>query len=158
MIQIDWQPEGLVEKAGAALGFDDRQVKADAVKFKDFIESRGQTGSCAATSPGADRRRRRRRSPRGDGAVVRPGGGYSASRSCCTMPAICSSTVWSSLVTITSAPCLAPSVMIINGEPASTGLPPGVARVTGTPALPTASAMSAAGRACSPTRDPTVTV
>jgi uncharacterized membrane protein len=46
MIQIDWEPEGLIEKAGAALGFDDRQVKADAAKFKEFIESRGsQTGS-----------------------------------------------------------------------------------------------------------------
>jgi uncharacterized membrane protein len=33
MIQIDWDPEGLLEKAGAALGFDDRQVKADAKKF-----------------------------------------------------------------------------------------------------------------------------
>src|SRR3712207_9038011 len=38
MIQIDWEPEGLVEKAGAALGFDDRQVKADAKRLKEFIE------------------------------------------------------------------------------------------------------------------------
>jgi uncharacterized membrane protein len=46
MIQIDWEPEGLVEKAGAALGVDDRQVKADAQRFKEFIESRGaQTGA-----------------------------------------------------------------------------------------------------------------
>ena len=46
MIQIDWEPEGLVEKAGAALGFDDRQVKADAAKFKEFIEARGtETGA-----------------------------------------------------------------------------------------------------------------
>ena len=46
MIQIDWEPDGLVEKAGAALGFDDRQVKADAKKFKEFIESRGtETGA-----------------------------------------------------------------------------------------------------------------
>ena len=34
----------------------------------------------------------------------------------------------------------------------------GVLSVTATPAFPTASAMSAAGRACSPTRDPTMTV
>jgi uncharacterized membrane protein len=40
-IQIDWQPEGILEKAGAVLGFDDRQVKADAQRFKEFIESRG---------------------------------------------------------------------------------------------------------------------
>jgi uncharacterized membrane protein len=46
MIQIDWEPESIVEKAGAALGFDDRQVKADAQRFKEFIESRGtETGA-----------------------------------------------------------------------------------------------------------------
>ncbi len=46
MIQIDWEPEGVVEKAGAALGFDDRSVKADAQRFKEFIESRGaETGA-----------------------------------------------------------------------------------------------------------------
>jgi uncharacterized membrane protein len=46
MIQIDWEPQGIVEKAGAALGFDDRQVKADAKRFKEFIESRGtETGA-----------------------------------------------------------------------------------------------------------------
>ena len=46
MIQIDWEPHGIVEKAGAALGFDDRQVKADAKRFKEFIESRGtETGA-----------------------------------------------------------------------------------------------------------------
>jgi uncharacterized membrane protein len=39
--QIDWQPEGLVEKAGAVLGFDDRQVKSDMNRFKEFIEARG---------------------------------------------------------------------------------------------------------------------
>jgi uncharacterized membrane protein len=39
--QIDWEPEGLVEKAGAVAGFDDRQVKKDLARFKEFIESRG---------------------------------------------------------------------------------------------------------------------
>jgi uncharacterized membrane protein len=39
--QIDWQPEGMVEKAGSMLGFDDRQVKSDLERFKQFIESRG---------------------------------------------------------------------------------------------------------------------
>jgi hypothetical protein len=39
--QIDWQPDGVVEKAGAVLGFDDRQVQSDLDRFKDFIESRG---------------------------------------------------------------------------------------------------------------------
>ena len=39
--QIDWQPEGLVEKVGSALNFDDRQVNSDLDRFKEFIESRG---------------------------------------------------------------------------------------------------------------------
>ena len=55
MIQIDWEPQGLVEKAGAALGFDDRQVKADAKKFKEFIESRGaETGAWRGEVPRPD--------------------------------------------------------------------------------------------------------
>jgi uncharacterized membrane protein len=47
MIQIDWEPSDLVEKAGAALGVDDHRVKADARRFKEFIESRGggETGA-----------------------------------------------------------------------------------------------------------------
>ncbi|MDG4800087.1 SRPBCC family protein [Micromonospora sp. WMMD980] len=40
-IQLDWEPEGLVEKAGSAVGVDSHQVKADAKRFKEFIESRG---------------------------------------------------------------------------------------------------------------------
>lgn len=38
--QIDWQPDGAVEKVGAAIGLDDRQVKADLARFKNFIEQR----------------------------------------------------------------------------------------------------------------------
>ena len=41
MIQIDWEPANVVEKIGAAVGVDDYQVKADAKRFKTFIESRG---------------------------------------------------------------------------------------------------------------------
>ena len=40
-VQIDWEPEGFVEKAGAALGVDDKAVKAQLAEFKKFIESRG---------------------------------------------------------------------------------------------------------------------
>jgi uncharacterized membrane protein len=39
--QIDWQPEGFVEKAGAGLGVDDRQVRSDLKRFQEFIEQRG---------------------------------------------------------------------------------------------------------------------
>jgi uncharacterized membrane protein len=42
MVQMDWEPEGLVEKVGGALGFDDRRLKADLERFKEMIEGRGQ--------------------------------------------------------------------------------------------------------------------
>ncbi len=46
MIQIDWEPSDLVEKVGSAIGVDDRRVKADAKRFKEFIEQRGaETGA-----------------------------------------------------------------------------------------------------------------
>ncbi len=40
-VQLDWQPEGMVENVGTALGFDDRQVAKDLERFKEIIESRG---------------------------------------------------------------------------------------------------------------------
>ena len=44
--QIDWEPEGFVEKVGSAVGVDDRQVKGDLERFKEYIESRGtETGA-----------------------------------------------------------------------------------------------------------------
>ena len=44
--QIDWQPDSLVEKVGAAVGVDDRQIKSDLARFKEFIEKRGaETGA-----------------------------------------------------------------------------------------------------------------
>ena len=46
MVQIDWEPEGVLEKVGSAVGVDDRQVKADTKRFKEFIENRGtETGA-----------------------------------------------------------------------------------------------------------------
>jgi uncharacterized membrane protein len=51
-VQLDWQPEGLVEKAGAALGVDDRQIKTDTLRFKEFIEKRGaETGEWRGDVP-----------------------------------------------------------------------------------------------------------
>lgn len=45
MIQIDWEPSDLVEKVGSAVKVDEHQVKKDAERFKEFIESRGsETG------------------------------------------------------------------------------------------------------------------
>ncbi len=46
MIQMDWEPEGILEKVGGALNFDDRRVKGDLERFKEMIESRGtETGA-----------------------------------------------------------------------------------------------------------------
>jgi uncharacterized membrane protein len=51
-VQLDWEPEGVTEKAGAVLGFDDRQVKSDLNRFKEFIESRGaETGAWRGDIP-----------------------------------------------------------------------------------------------------------
>lgn len=45
-VQLDWQPEGIVEKVGSVAGVDDRRVKADLKRFKTFIEDRGgETGA-----------------------------------------------------------------------------------------------------------------
>ncbi len=41
MLQMDYEPEGVVEKAGDALGVAERRVKADLERFKEMIESRG---------------------------------------------------------------------------------------------------------------------
>jgi Predicted integral membrane protein len=40
-VQLDWEPESLREKIGAAVGIDDHAVRKDLGKFKEFIESRG---------------------------------------------------------------------------------------------------------------------
>lgn len=45
-VQLDWEPEGLREKLGAAFGVDDHAVRKDLRNFKEFIEARGgETGS-----------------------------------------------------------------------------------------------------------------
>jgi uncharacterized membrane protein len=45
-VQLDWSPEGVVEKAGDVLNLDERRVKGDLARFKEFIESRGvETGA-----------------------------------------------------------------------------------------------------------------
>ena len=40
-VQIDWKPEGFIEKAGAALDIPDRAVQAELANFKKFIEEQG---------------------------------------------------------------------------------------------------------------------
>lgn len=40
-LQMDWEPQGIVQQAGDKLGFDERRVKGDLERFKSFIEERG---------------------------------------------------------------------------------------------------------------------
>jgi uncharacterized membrane protein len=50
MVQLDFEPEGIMEKLGSAIGSDDRQVKGDLERFKEFIEARGtETGAFRGT-------------------------------------------------------------------------------------------------------------
>ena len=47
---VDVEPEGLVEKAGDALGIVERRVKGDLERFKEYVEARGQaTGAWRGT-------------------------------------------------------------------------------------------------------------
>ena len=41
-LQLDVEPEGIVEKAGDALGIVERRVRGDLGRFREFIEGRGQ--------------------------------------------------------------------------------------------------------------------
>jgi len=41
-LQLDLEPEGLVEKAGDALGVVERRVRVDLERFREFVEARGQ--------------------------------------------------------------------------------------------------------------------
>jgi uncharacterized membrane protein len=46
MLQLDVEPDGMVEKVGSALGFIGRQAAGDLERFKAFIEGRtAPTGS-----------------------------------------------------------------------------------------------------------------
>lgn len=40
-LQMDWEPEGVVQNVGDKLGLDERRVKGDLERFKTFIEERG---------------------------------------------------------------------------------------------------------------------
>ena len=48
MLQMDYEPEGVAEKVGDALGLVTRRVKGDLGRFKELIESRGPGGESGA--------------------------------------------------------------------------------------------------------------
>lgn len=49
-LQMDWEPEGVVQNVGDKLGLDERRVKGDLERFKSFIEERGAaTGAWRGT-------------------------------------------------------------------------------------------------------------
>ena len=46
MLQLDYDPEGVVENVGDAVGVVSARVRGDLTRFKDFIEQRGrETGA-----------------------------------------------------------------------------------------------------------------
>jgi carbon monoxide dehydrogenase subunit G len=61
-LELEYDPEGLVEKAGDALGLIERQAQSDLERFKKFIEARGaesgswrgEVGAPAVGTPGVD--------------------------------------------------------------------------------------------------------
>jgi uncharacterized membrane protein len=46
-VALEWEPEGLKEKVGSALGFDDRRVKQDLERLESLLDERGgrETGA-----------------------------------------------------------------------------------------------------------------
>ncbi len=40
-VELEWEPEGMKEKVGAAVGADSRSVSEDLDRFKELVESRG---------------------------------------------------------------------------------------------------------------------
>jgi uncharacterized membrane protein len=41
MLQMEFDPEGIVEVASDKLGFVERRIKGDLTRFKEFVETRG---------------------------------------------------------------------------------------------------------------------
>jgi uncharacterized membrane protein len=40
-VQMEWEPSGMKESAGAAMGLDERRVEKDLERFRDLVETRG---------------------------------------------------------------------------------------------------------------------
>jgi uncharacterized membrane protein len=58
MLTMDYEPQGLTETVGSALGFDGRKVEGDLKRFRDLIESEGvETGGYRGQIEGGEVRR-----------------------------------------------------------------------------------------------------
>jgi uncharacterized membrane protein len=56
-VQMDFVPEGIVEKLGSAMGAPDRRVEGDLERFKEVIEARGtESGEWRGTVERPDER------------------------------------------------------------------------------------------------------
>ena len=56
MLQLEYDPEGVVEKVGDAVGVVSARVKGDLQRFKEFIEARGrETGGWRGSVPAGNR-------------------------------------------------------------------------------------------------------
>jgi uncharacterized membrane protein len=56
-LELEWEAEGLLEKAGSLVGQDDRQVKGDLKRFKELVERSGtETGGWRGTVPSGTER------------------------------------------------------------------------------------------------------
>ena len=50
MLQLDYEPQGVVESIGSAVGVVSRRIEGDLGRFKEFIEARGtETGGWRGT-------------------------------------------------------------------------------------------------------------
>ena len=57
MVQMDFVPEGIVEKVGSALGAADRRVRGDLERFKEMLEKTcSESGAWRGEVPRADER------------------------------------------------------------------------------------------------------
>jgi hypothetical protein len=60
MLQLEYDPEGVAETVGDAVGVMSARVKGDLSRFKEFIESRGrETGAWRGDIPAAHQGRPR---------------------------------------------------------------------------------------------------
>ena len=54
-VEFEYEPQGIVETLGSKFGQDERRVKADLERFKEFVESRGvPTGAWRGTVQGGE--------------------------------------------------------------------------------------------------------